>query len=58
MGTVDTFTRSAEGASCAPDVIPGSRRLARLLGALMITDGLALLGASLLGGMAPQLKPM
>jgi predicted metal-binding membrane protein len=42
----------------AEKTIPGSHRLARPLGALMIAGGLALLGASLLGGMAPQMKPM
>jgi predicted metal-binding membrane protein len=38
--------------------IPGSHRLARPLGVLMIVGGVALLGASLLGGVAPQTEPM
>jgi predicted metal-binding membrane protein len=42
----------------AEKTIPGSHRLARPLGILMIAGGLALLVASLLGAMAPQMKPM
>ncbi|HZD69402.1 MAG TPA: DUF2182 domain-containing protein [Actinomycetes bacterium] len=38
--------------------IPGSHRLARPLGVLMIVGGLALLGASLLGGVAPGMQPI
>jgi predicted metal-binding membrane protein len=42
----------------AEKTIPGSHRLARPLGALMITAGAALLAVSLLGGAAPGMKPM
>jgi predicted metal-binding membrane protein len=42
----------------AEKTTPGSHRLARPLGILMIAGGLALLVASLLGAMAPQMKPM
>jgi predicted metal-binding membrane protein len=42
----------------AEKTIPGSHRLARPLGVLMIAGGIALLGASLLGGTAPGMKPM
>ena len=38
--------------------IPGSHRLARPLGVLMIAGGVVLLGASLLGGVAPGMQPM
>jgi predicted metal-binding membrane protein len=38
--------------------IPGSHRLARPLGVLMIVGGLALLSASLLGGVAPGMEHM
>src|SRR6266496_2728074 len=42
----------------AEKTVPGTHRLARPLSILMIAGGLALLGASLLGGVAPQMKPM
>lgn len=42
----------------AEKTIPGSHRLARPLGALMIVAGVALLAVSLLGGAAPDMKPM
>lgn len=38
--------------------VPGSHRLARPLGVLMILGGLALLGVSVLGGAARQMEPM
>jgi predicted metal-binding membrane protein len=38
--------------------IPGSHRLARPLGVLMIVGGVALLGASLLGNMTPGMESM
>jgi predicted metal-binding membrane protein len=38
--------------------LPGSHRLARPLGVLMIVGGLALLAASLLGGVTPKMEPM
>jgi predicted metal-binding membrane protein len=38
--------------------IPGSHHVARPLGVLMIVGGVALLGASLLGGVAPEIEPM
>jgi predicted metal-binding membrane protein len=42
----------------AEKTIPNSHRIARPLGALMIAVGVALLGASLLGGMTPEMGPM
>ena len=42
----------------AEKTIPGSHRLARPLGVLMIAAGAALLAVSLLGGAAPHMKPM
>ncbi|MGE5291044.1 MAG: DUF2182 domain-containing protein [Micromonosporaceae bacterium] len=42
----------------AEKTLPGSHRLARPLGALMIAAGAALLAVSLLGGTAPRMKPM
>ena len=38
--------------------IPGSHRVARPLGFLMVAGGVVLLGASLLGGMAPGMESM
>ena len=38
--------------------LPGSHRLARPLGVVMIVSGAALLAASLLGGLAPEMEPM
>ena len=38
--------------------IPGSHRVARPLGILMIVGGMVLLGVSLLGGMAPGMETM
>jgi predicted metal-binding membrane protein len=38
--------------------IPGSHRVARPLGVLMIVGGVALLGTALLGGVAPEMEPM
>jgi predicted metal-binding membrane protein len=38
--------------------IPGSHRVARPLGILMVAGGVVLLGASLLGGMAPGMESM
>lgn len=38
--------------------LPGSHRLARPLGVLMIVGGVALLAASLLGGLTPEMEPM
>lgn len=38
--------------------VPGSHRLARPLGVLMILGGITLLGVSVLGVDAPQMKPM
>ncbi len=38
--------------------IPGSHRVARPLGVLMIIGGVALLGAALLGEVAPRMEPM
>jgi predicted metal-binding membrane protein len=42
----------------AEKTIPNSHRIARPLGVLMIAVGVALLGASLLGGMTPEMGPM
>jgi predicted metal-binding membrane protein len=52
------WTLTAAVVIFAEKTIPGSHRLARPLGVLMITGGLALLAASLLGAAAPQMKPM
>ena len=38
--------------------IPGSHRVARPLGVLMVAGGVVLLGASLLGGMALGMESM
>jgi predicted metal-binding membrane protein len=38
--------------------LPDSHRIARPLGILMIVGGVALLGVSLFGGMAPGMKTM
>ncbi len=42
----------------AEKTIPGSHRLARPLGVLLIAAGAALLATSLLGGAPPHMKPM
>jgi predicted metal-binding membrane protein len=42
----------------AEKTIPGSHRIARPLGILMIVGGVVLLGVSLLGGMAPGMETM
>ena len=42
----------------AEKTIPGAHRLARPLGVVMIAGGVALLGVSLPGGLAPGMKPM
>jgi predicted metal-binding membrane protein len=52
------WTLTAAVVVFAEKTIPGSHRLARPLGVLMIAGGATLLAASLLGGMAPQMKPM
>jgi predicted metal-binding membrane protein len=38
--------------------VPGSHRIARPLGVIMVVGGVVLLGASLLGGMAPGMETM
>jgi predicted metal-binding membrane protein len=42
----------------AEKTIPGSHLVARPLGIVMVVGGIALLGASLLGGIAPAMKSM
>ena len=42
----------------AEKTIPGSHLVARPLGVVMVVGGIALLGASLLGGIAPAMKSM
>jgi predicted metal-binding membrane protein len=42
----------------AEKTIPGAHRLARPMGVVMIAGGVALLGVSLPGGLAPGTKPM
>ncbi len=51
------WTLTAAVVVFAEKTIPGSHRLARPLGVLMIAGGIALLGASLLGGVAPLWHP-
>ncbi len=52
------WTLTAAVVIFAEKTIPGSHRLARPLGVLMIAAGAALLAASLLGAAAPPMKPM
>ena len=52
------WTLTAAVAVFADKTFPGSHRLARPLGALMIAGGVVLLTVSLLGGAAPHMKPM
>jgi predicted metal-binding membrane protein len=42
----------------AEKTMPGSHLVARPLGIVMVVGGIALLGASLLGGIAPAMKSM
>jgi predicted metal-binding membrane protein len=42
----------------AEKTIPGSHRVAVPLGVTMVVGGIVLLGASLLGGMAPSMETM
>jgi predicted metal-binding membrane protein len=52
------WTLTAAVVIFAEKTIPGSHRLARPLGVLMIAGGAALLAVSLLGWAAPPMKPM
>jgi predicted metal-binding membrane protein len=42
----------------AEKTVPGSHRIGRLLGVVIVVVGVALLGVSLVGGMAPGMQTM